>query len=154
VSGEQKELLRIRRRAFQRERDLAQRLWRLGFAVVRGPASGAKAKRVIYPDLVAIKNRIIYIFEIKTKEKEDHIYIDEYQIIKLREFEKRSGGRAYIAIKVVDETDWRFVPIEALEKTGGGRYKIDKKFFREGLSLEDLYREASGDKPLTQYFKA
>jgi len=153
LSDQQRELAKLRRRAFQRERDLAQKLWRLGFAVIRGPASGAKAKRVPYPDLVAIKNRYIYIFEIKTKEREDHVYVEEHQIIKLREFEKRSGGKAFVAIKIIDETDWRFVPLEALEKTIGGRYKVDKKFFREGLSLEDLYREASGDKPLTEFLR-
>lgn len=152
-SDSQKDLSIIRRRAFQRERDLAQRLWRLGFAVIRGPASGAKTKRVLYPDLVAIKNRYVYIFEIKTKEREEHVYIEEHQINKLREFERRSGGRAFIAIKIVNKSDWRFVPLELLEKTERGRYKIDKKFFSEGLCIDDLYREASGDKPLTEYIK-
>lgn len=143
----------IAKRAFERERDLARRLWKLGFAVIRGPASGAKAKRVLYPDLVAIKNKNIYIFEIKTREREEHIYIERYQVDKLREFARRSGGKPFIAIKVVREGEWRFVPIESLEITESGNYKVDKKFFREGLKIEDLYREASGDISLTEYLK-
>ncbi|NAZ14282.1 MAG: Holliday junction resolvase [Desulfurococcales archaeon] len=148
------EKILIKRRAFQRERDLARKLWSLGFAVIRGPASGAKTKRVFYPDLVAIKNGKIYIFEIKTREKEENIYVEPFQIEKLKEFSRRSGGRSFVAIKIVKETEWRFIPIELLEKTEKGRYKIDKKYFREGgLTIEDIYRDASGDRPLTEYIR-
>lgn len=141
----------VRRRAFQRERDLARRLWALGFAVIRGPASGSKTKRLIYPDLVAIKNGRVYVFEVKTREEEGNIYIEPHQVEKLREFSRRSGGRSFIAVKIVRETEWRFIPIESLEKTESGRYKIDKRLIAEGYKIEDLYREASGDVPLTRY---
>ncbi|HIC99009.1 MAG TPA: Holliday junction resolvase, partial [Pyrodictiaceae archaeon] len=38
-------------RGFEAERDLARRLWQKGFAVIRAPASGAKTKHYVYPDL-------------------------------------------------------------------------------------------------------
>ncbi|MEM1828904.1 MAG: Holliday junction resolvase, partial [Desulfurococcaceae archaeon] len=36
-------------KGFSHERDLVRRLWEYGFAVMRAPASGSKAKRVRYP---------------------------------------------------------------------------------------------------------
>lgn len=142
------------KKAFERERDLARKFWKLGFAVVRGPASGAKVKRLVYPDLIAIKNGKIYVFEIKTREKEENIYLEKYQVEKLKEFTRRSGGRAFIAVKIINKTDWIFIPLEMLEEIESGRYKIDRKIFSEGLKIEDLYREASGDKALTEYLKS
>ncbi len=49
-------------RGTEYERDLAYKLYQRGWAVIRAPASGAKAKRYLYPDLVAIKKgRILAI---------------------------------------------------------------------------------------------
>ncbi len=139
------------RAGIQHERDLALKLWEMGFAVVRGPASGAKAKRLLYPDLVAIRSGRVYAFEVKTRIREEPIYIEGEQVEKLREFIKRSGGKAYIAVKIVNVTGWKLVPIEALKETKGSNYKIDEEALSRAISLKDLHAEVLGAKKLDQY---
>jgi len=143
-----------RKLGFARERDLARLLWRKGFACVRGPASGAKAKRIIYPDLVAIKNGKIFVIEVKTREKRETIYIERLKIERLVEFSKRAGGRAFLAIKYMDGSEWRFIPIEKLETTPAGNYRLTPKTVaKEGLTLSDLVSIASNTISLDEFIK-
>jgi len=140
------------RAGVQQERDLALRLWEMGFAVVRAPASGAKAKRLLYPDLVAIRSGKIYVFEVKTRIKEEPIYIEKEQVEKLVEFIKRSGGKGYIAVKIIGSTGgWKLVPLEMLKKTKSGNYKLDDEALSKAVSLKYLHAEVLGTKDLDQY---
>ncbi len=139
------------RAGVQHERDLALKLWEMGFAVIRGPASGAKAKRILYPDLVAIRSGFIYIFEVKTRAKEDPIYIEKSQVEKLLEFAKRSGGKAFIAVKIVGSSGWKLVPVDVLKPTKGGNYKIDEEDLSKALSLKDIHAEVLGAKRLDEF---
>ena len=141
------------RAGIQHERDLALKLWRMGFAVIRGPASGAKAKRILYPDLVAIRSGKIYAFEIKTRIREKPIYIEREQIEKLLEFIRRSGGKAYIAVKIVGSSGWKLVPLEMLEKTRSGNYKLDNEAIAKAYTLKDIHAEALGTKSLNHYME-
>ncbi len=140
-----------RRRGFQHERDLARKLWDHGFAVMRAPASGSKAKYTKYPDLVAIMDRHIFAFEVKTVYREKTIYISAVQVEKLREFIKRAGGQGYIAVKVIGESGWRFIPLEQLEETTGGNYKVPKELIGKGLRIRDLVSMVKGDRRITEY---
>ncbi len=140
----------VRTRSFQHERELARKLWKLGFAVVRGPASGAKAKNIVQPDLIAIKNRNIYIIEIKTSNKLRNIYVEDTQIEKITEFAKRSGGKPMIAVKIIGSGKWKFIDIEKLVKTGN-RYRIDKDAIINGLTIKDIYKDASSDQKLDKF---
>lgn len=149
--GRERKKPRRGRAGIQHERDLALKLWEMGFAVVRGPASGARAKRLLYPDLVAIRSGWVYVFEVKTRIREKPIYIESEQVEKLREFAKRSGGKAYIAVKIVNVTAWKLVPIEALGKTRGGNYKLDDEALSKAISLKDLRAEVLGVKRLDHY---
>ncbi len=140
----------VRTRSFQHERELARKLWKLGFAVVRGPASGAKAKNIVQPDLIAIKNRNIYIIEIKTSNKLRNIYVEDTQIEKITEFAKRSGGKPMIAVKIIGSGKWKFIDIEKLVKTGN-KYRIDKDAIINGLTIKDIYKDASSDQKLDKF---
>ena len=131
---------RLRIRGFEAERDLARKLWQKGFAVIRAPASGAKAKYYVYPDLVAIWRGKILVFEVKRRAKLAPLYIDARQVEKLKEFCRRAGGEAFIAIKIVDEKKWYFVPLAELEQTETGKYKISVEKIRNALTLEELVR--------------
>ncbi|NPB01243.1 MAG: Holliday junction resolvase [Crenarchaeota archaeon] len=103
-------------KGFRVERELANKLWSLGFAVMRGAASGAGARKRFVPDLVAMKNGKIIVLELKYRSKEnDTIRIEFSRISRLAEFAKRAGGRAYIAVKYGKES-WRFIPLEDMEK--------------------------------------
>ena len=113
-------------RGYRAERELVIMLWRLGFAVMRAPASGARIKRADYPDIVAIKNGRVAVFEVKSRRNIGTLYINKEQIRKLREFCRRAGGRAYIAIRIPHK-GWKFVPVEELTETAGGNYKLSKE---------------------------
>jgi len=140
-----------KRAGFSRERELARLLWKKGFAVIRAPASGAKAKRVNYPDIVALRKGSIFVIEVKTRGKVKPIYIDEWKIERLLEFCRRSFGRGYIAVKYVEWNKWFFIPIELLEKTPGGNYKVSSESLEKALTIEDLINISDGVKPLSTY---
>lgn len=132
-----------RRRGFAYERELARELWSRGFACIRAPASGAKVRRA-QPDLVAMKNGVILVFEVKTRRREGHVYIDAGQVEKLLEFARRAGGLAFIAVKILDGRGWRFVPAGRLSETGGGSFKVGLGEVERGLRLRDLEVLVSG----------
>ncbi len=140
-----------RRRGFMHERDLVLKLWKRGFAVLRAPASGSKTRRIIYPDLVAIKNGVIMVFEVKTTREKKPVYIPKHQVEKLREFLKRSGGYGFIAVKIVGDMGWRFIPLDELEETSGGNYKVSLEKLSSSLRISDLVAIASKNKTLMDY---
>ncbi|RLG80153.1 MAG: Holliday junction resolvase [Thermoprotei archaeon] len=140
-----------RKRGFAHERDLVVKLWKRGFAVMRAPASGSKARRTKYPDVVAILNHRVFVFEVKTTSKERPIYIDKRQVDKVREFAKRAGGYAFIAVKVVGSGTWRFIPLKDLEQTTRGNYKIPCEKLVNALRIPDVIALARETKKLDEY---
>lgn len=142
-----------RTRGFAHERDLARKFYDHGFAVMRAPASGSKAKHLQYPDLIAIYQGKIIACEVKTTRKFRAIYIDKYQVDKLKEFVNRSGGEAYIAIKIIGSSDWFFVPLDQLEKTERGMYKVTRDNLSKGIRLEALISIVKGVKRLIDFTK-
>lgn len=119
---------------------MVRKLWKLGFAVVRAPASGAKVKRSVYPDITAIYKGKVLVFEVKTRSKPQTIYVDAKQIKKINEFSKRAEGKAFVAIKFIGYSDWRFVPVETLEKTEGNNYKITLENIEKAFTIKDLLK--------------
>lgn len=142
---------RGRSRGYRAERDLVILLWKRGFAVMRAPASGSKIKRAMYPDIVAIKKGKIVVFEVKSRSKEETIYIGSEQIRKLLEFTTRGGGRAYIAVKIPGK-DWLFIPVEQLEPTTSG-YRISRESLKGALSLNQLEVVLGLAETLEKYMK-
>ncbi len=143
---------RRRSRGYRAERNLVIRLWRLGFAVLRAPASGAKIKRADYPDIVAIKNGKIAVFEVKSRKELSTIYIKEEQLRKLKTFTQRAGGRAYIAVKI-PRIEWKFIPIEELERTPKGRYRVHRDTIAKSPGLEKVLADLGLLKTLKDYIK-
>ncbi len=140
-----------RQKGFHYERQLARKLWSLGFAVVRGPGSGGGSKEIVQPDLVAIKNNFIAAIEIKVRWSLGTIYVPKDKISRLSEFARRASGRAFIAIKIIDHIDWKFIPVEKLETTANGNYKIKMESLREALTLNGLLSLADGASTLEEY---
>jgi len=141
-----------RSKGFSRERELARLLWKKGFAVLRAPASGAKTRKLAYPDLIALKKGMIFVFEVKTREKPGIIYIDRKQFMKLMEFIRRSGGQGYIAVKIMDGRGWRFIPIDKVEETRGGNYRVSLENIEKGLRISDLVKIADRTRSITEFF--
>ena len=124
-----------KRDATRLENELANLLWERGYAVVRGPSSGSGARRRFQPDIIAIKNKVILIIEVKKGSPGKPIYIPPHQAWGLRELEKRSSGRAVIAVRI-PWNGWRFHFLEGLHETPGGRLRIDKP--ESGMRLVEL----------------
>lgn len=126
-------------RGYTAERELVTKLWKMGFAVMRAPASGSKIKKAKYPDVVAIKSCKVLVFEVKSRSKIDNIYIDEEQIRKLREFADRAGGQAFIAIKISGGV-WKAIELERLEKLGS-TYKVGRDILLNSKELDEVLRD-------------
>lgn len=118
---------------------------------MRAPASGSKAKRLMYPDIVAIYRGKVLVFEVKTTSYIRDIYIPGRQIDKLAEFTRRSGGEAYIAVKVTGSGEWLFISIEKLVKTASGNYKLPKNTLGEAIKLSALISLVKGVKSILSY---
>jgi len=116
-------------RGFQKERDLVRKLWELGFATIRAPASGAKARATYQPDIIAVRDNKIFVIEVKSRKSTDVVYIDQYQVQKVEEWVKRAGTNAagYIAVYFDRKQGWRFVPIASATKTESGGIKITRE---------------------------
>ncbi len=100
-----------RRKGFQAERELVKKLWRYGFAVLRGPASGSGARTIFYPDLLAIYKGRIFVIEVKYRSTDKDIYIDKEKINKLKDFAQRAHAEILIAVKIKNK-GWFVVPLE------------------------------------------
>jgi Holliday junction resolvase len=122
------------------ELELARKLYKYGFAVIRAPASGRKAKRVPYPDIVAIKHRNVLIISVKYRSTLGTIYVSQDELRKMIDFAKRADGEIIVAIKVKELGDWRVVQLSTttnnIEKV-----TLTVDMIRNAKRLEDWLRE-------------
>ena len=146
----------IRRKGFAAERELVLHLWRHGFAAMRAPASGARAKRVFYPDVIAIYRGKIFVFEVKRRKKLATLSLEKKKVENLLDFAKRAGAVAYIAIKISSIREWMLV---RLDNTLTDKLKEGKKFTlasetikERGISLKNFIREVT-NKQLDSFVK-
>ncbi len=102
--------------------------------MIRAPASGAAAKRYLYPDLVALKFGRGVAIEVKTTSREGPIYISKRQVEILSLWERRGGADPWIAVKVLDGRGWRFYSLEEL-KEAGESFRLDTG---GGLSIDEF----------------
>ncbi|MCD6148132.1 Holliday junction resolvase [bacterium] len=116
------------------ERKLVNAFWEAGFGVMRAPTSGGATSRAL-PDIVAGNGKVYYAIEVKMK-KELPVYIREEQVEEIKEFSRRFGAKAFIAVKLPYK-EWRFVPVELLSKNGKN-YRVGEEEYLKGLRLEDL----------------
>jgi len=127
------------------EYELVNLLKRSGYAVMRAPASGARAKKVFYPDVMAVKfdgvKHKVLIFEVKLRDERETVYIAGPKYWMLRDYAQRAGGKALLAVKVSKEGRWFLFPIEWLEEQvwkHGKRYVLRVEMYDRGLSLSDV----------------
>jgi len=133
------------RKGKQAELELVKKLRKAGYAVMRAPASGARTKRVFYPDVLAVKfdgkNYRVLVFEVKLRKHRDTIHIAGPKIWLLQDYAKRAGGKAYIAVKISEEKQWFVFPVEMLEQQKyekGVRYVITKDMFSRAKKLSEV----------------
>jgi Holliday junction resolvase len=136
-----------RQRGFNAERELARLLWSKGFAVIRAPASGARARHLIYPDIVALYHGRVFAIEVKYH-RTDVVYVQASQVEKLLEFSSRAGATPLIAVKR-PRRGWYIVPLEAAKKTSNG-IRIDNEVLNKSYTLEEFISSIV-NKPLTHF---
>ena len=125
------------RRGVSYERELANWLWGLGFAVIRAPASGGGVRHRFAPDLVAIFKGKVIVLEVKYRGKPSSISIQCDKVSKLLEFANRAGGEAYVVIKYAREP-WRIMPIKPCNGGSALTYTVNE--VKEASRLEDVVR--------------
>ncbi len=128
------------------ERELARKLWSRGLAVVRGPASGAGARRLFYPDLVVMYRGFVAVLEVKARSRPEGITLTADRVSRLFEFARRAGARVFLAVKLRG-AGWRFVELEEGLRGPDGAVRVSAEQLRRGLDLEAFTRlvKASGE---------
>jgi len=123
------------------EHQLVRYLQKRGWAVMRAPASGRRSKRLKYPDVVAVKDGRTLIFEVKFRSRLGTVYLYEEQVEALRWWAKRSGGDAYIAIKLPEWRSFKVVPLDQLEpheRIGVRMYRVTVEKIRNAKWLWEI----------------
>jgi Holliday junction resolvase len=146
------EVVKSRSRGYRAERELVHILWRLGFAVMRAPASGARIRKAEYPDVVAIMKGRVAVFEVKSRAKPSGLYIEPEQIKKLLDFAERAGGIPYIAVKIPHK-EWKFVKVVRKEDGEGKTYKVSKEDIEKAPGIGGVLADLGLVKTLTGYLK-
>lgn len=144
------EVVKSRSRGYRAERELVHILWRLGFAVMRAPASGARIRKAEYPDVVAIMKGRVAVFEVKSRAKPSGLYIEPEQIKKLLDFAERAGGIPYIAVKIPHK-EWKFVKVVRKENGEGKTYKVSKEDIEKAPGLGGVLADLGLVKTLKDY---
>ena len=125
------------RKGFREERELVNRLERLGFAVLRAPASGSGTKSD-RPDMVAGRRGFYVALEVKTTSRRV-LYIRGESIDQLVRFSKKFGAEPYLAVKFKRSGyGWLLLKPDHVERVGGN-YKVTlREASRRGIPLEAL----------------
>jgi Holliday junction resolvase len=125
------------------EMELARKLYKMGFAIIRAPASGRKAKKIPYPDIVAIKHRNVLVISVKYRSTLGTIYVSEDELRKMVDFARRSDGIMLIAVKVRELGGWRVIPLSATNILYSNIEKlaITVDMIRNAKGLEEWLRE-------------
>ncbi|MCX8195476.1 MAG: Holliday junction resolvase Hjc [Acidilobaceae archaeon] len=123
------------KRTSKMENELANYLWKKGYMAVRAAASGAGVRERFQPDIVAAKEGVLLIIEVKeVKSSMRPIYVRAEQVEGLRELARRTGGKVIFAVKIAGG-EWRFHALEELKQLRSS-YKLEKP--DGGLKLRQL----------------
>ncbi|MEM3948426.1 MAG: Holliday junction resolvase Hjc [Zestosphaera sp.] len=139
-----------RSRGDRAERGLVHTLWRLGFAVMRAPASGARIRKAEYPDIVAIMNGKVAVFEVKSRAKPAGIYVDGEQVRKLLDFAARAGGVPYIAVRI-PHREWKFIRVDVRSEDIGSTYKVGREDLENAPGIAGVLADLGLMKTLKDY---
>ncbi|MET1101129.1 MAG: Holliday junction resolvase Hjc [Pyrodictiaceae archaeon] len=137
------------------ERELVHKLWQAGFAVIRAPSSGAGARRIFYPDVVAMYKGAIFVFEVKRRVKSTTIYLDKTKISRLLDFAERAGGKALLAVKT--SKHWLLLDLNKLIDTqkdadANNKLRIRLDQLNNAITINEFITVIK-NKPLINYMR-
>lgn len=135
-----------KRKGSAHERELANKLWSMGLAVLRGCSSGGGVRKRYVPDLVVMGKGFVLVIEVKYRAEPANIRIEAEKVRKLLEFARRSNGNAYVAVKYAREP-WRFLEIS---DDINGDFTIKPTDLSNAPTLEQLIAKYIS-KPITDF---
>jgi len=113
-----------------------------GFFVMRSPASGRKSVRYYYPDIVAIKQGRIIIFEVKMIGDKRALYLPRRQYRKLEWIRRVTGAECYISVYYKDKGKFLFVDLNSYERKSNRYYIWSRRYITEkGKTLSEVVGE-------------
>jgi len=119
---------------------LAHRLLRMGFFVVRSPASGRGCKRLFYPDLVAIKSGIIYLVEVRYRGDDRHILLDAKKYAKYMHATRITGGKPVLCVFYAGIGDFRCLDMREYDNRTNLHYiYYREKIYTRGKPPEEFF---------------
>ena len=124
-------------KGIREERELVNLLDRLGFAVLRAPASGSKT-RLDRPDILAGRKGFIIALEVKSTSKRI-LYVRGESMVQLKSFSERFGAKPFLAVKFkYTRKGWLLLDAEKIELKGKSFRLSLEEALRKGLTPEAL----------------
>lgn len=124
-------------RGIEDERELVRKLDKLGFAVLRAPASGSRTK-LDRPDILAGRKSFCLALEVKTTAK-NILYLEKASVSQLLRFSEKFGAKAMVAVKFKHKgKGWLLLEPRELSPTTRGYRVAFKEALKTGKSLEYL----------------
>lgn len=127
-----KEVRRRKRRGYDAEREIVNKLREAGFAAVRIPVSAPSREPL--PDVFAVKGDRILAIEVKSQDR--YVYFKKGQVEKLCQFLEIHSiypKRMAVLAAKFKRAGWSFIIADGLQD-----YSLKRG---EGLSFEDFLRE-------------
>ncbi|WP_457548953.1 Holliday junction resolvase Hjc [Archaeoglobus sp.] len=121
------------KKGYRFEIELIHKLWEIGFAAVRTPASGVMSYPC--PDIIAGNGRIYLAIEVKMRSSLP-LYLSKVEVNGLKEFAEMFGAKPLVALKVKG-LGWRLFTLDMLVESGGS-YRIDENTFYRGFDFDEL----------------
>ncbi len=146
----------LKLRGVRIERDLANKLWEMGFAVIRGGSSGGGVRKRYVPDLVVMKAGKIAVLEVKYRSESDRVQLKIDRLYKLQDFARRAGGEAFIVVKFRGE-EYRFVRLrDILQQLNDDReyvYLTKEEVNKLGLSFKEFIELFNASYAITEILR-
>ncbi len=127
------------RKGWYYEYKLVGRLVKLGAFAVRAPASGRRARRLLYPDVVAFKRGRLILFEVAYRNDRKPVAISKRKLELYRWAMREHGAEAYLCVYYEDVGDFRCVPVTEYTDEDDREVRFSSvKIVNEGRRLEEI----------------
>ncbi|MCS7103005.1 MAG: Holliday junction resolvase Hjc [Candidatus Korarchaeum sp.] len=127
----------VRRKGIRAERDLLEKLWKLGVGAVRVAGSGVSAHPST--DIIAGFKGRIAVIEVKVSSK-DTIYIPPEEVKSINLLAEIMGADPWLAVKFAsDRKGFYMLRLNEAKELRSGYLAIDKDLARsKGISVEEF----------------
>jgi len=112
-------------------------LRRRGFFVMRAPASG-RSRRLVYPDIIAVKKGLVLIVESKLRDKPEDIYVAKSEYRKYMYMSKLTGGIPLLCVYFESTSSVHCIEMRMYSKEAENYYVYTKESLLQSRLLDLL----------------